>query len=35
VLMLINGRALRGTRKLLAEFWQIRDSIRLLTRKIS
>jgi hypothetical protein len=35
VLMMINGRALPGMRKLLAEFWQIRDSIRILTRRIS
>jgi beta-glucosidase len=29
VLMMINGRALRGMRKLLTEFWHTRDSIRL------
>jgi hypothetical protein len=29
MLMMINGRALRGMRKLLTEFWQTRDSIRL------
>jgi beta-glucosidase len=29
VLMMINGRAWRGVRKLLTEFWHIRDSIRL------
>ena len=28
VLMMINGRALRGMRKLLTEFWHTRDSIR-------
>jgi hypothetical protein len=35
VLLMINGRALRGMRKLLMEFWHSRDSIRLLPKIIS
>jgi hypothetical protein len=35
VLMMINGRALRGMRKLLTEFWHIRNSIRLLSKIVS
>jgi beta-glucosidase len=35
VLMMINGRALRGMRKLLTEFWHTRDSIRFLSKIIS
>ena len=35
VLMMINGRALRGMRKLLTEFWHIRDSIKLLSKIVS
>jgi hypothetical protein len=35
VLMMINGRALRGMRKLLTEFWRTRDSIRLLSEIVS
>jgi beta-glucosidase len=32
VLLMINGRALRGMRKLLTELWHIRDRIRLLSK---
>src|ERR671918_908913 len=35
VLMMINGRVVRGMRKLLTEFWHIRDSIRLLSKSDS
>jgi hypothetical protein len=35
VLMMINGRALRGMRKLLTEFWHTRDSISLLSEIVS
>jgi hypothetical protein len=35
VLMMINGRALRGMRKLLTEFWRIRRSIRLRSKIVS
>ena len=35
VLMMINGKAWRGMRKLLAEFWQTRDIIRLLSKIVS
>jgi beta-glucosidase len=34
VLMMINGRALRGMHKLLTEFWHTRDSIRDSRRKV-
>jgi hypothetical protein len=35
VLMMINGRAWRGMRKLLTEFWRLRDSIRLRSKIVS
>ena len=35
MLMMINGRAWRGMRKLLTEFWHTRDSIRLLSKLLS
>ncbi len=35
VLMMINGKAWRGMRKLLTEFWQTRDIIRLLSKIVS